>query len=145
MKTLLIFIISILILLIVFEMFCENTKLSGFIRFAFSALIVFSAMTFLVRGIDNISLNWAVSEGVEENHIELANSQKAYLENIIETRLHIEKDVECDVVLAYEIDANNVITYTLAEIYITRLNDEKVEAITKIVQEYIDCEVRVYV
>ena len=145
MKELLVFIISILILIIFFDMFCVHIRLSGFIKFAFSALIVFTALSFLTVIISRFPNNENHFNDISTKNETMALEQITYLEGIIETRLKIEEEIKSDVKITYNQEESGVIKYLLLEIYIEESQNIDKSKIEKIASEYLDCRVIVYV
>lgn len=145
MKELLTLIISIIILIILFELFCSSTKLSGFVKFAFSSLIVFSVAVFLVQTLNNYSFSGSAFEAESTENEQLIYEQVEYLEGIIETRIKLETDLESDVRILYEEDGDGDLNYLGIDVYLELASDEEIKEIKEIVSEYLDCQVNVYV
>lgn len=144
MRELLTLIISIIILIILFELFCSTTKLSGFVKFAFSSLIVFSVALFLVEALDNFSAFNNVLNGENSENKHLITEQVEYLEGIIETRIRLEENLESDVIILYE-ESNGNLNYLGIEVYLQTGSNEQVKEVEDLVDEYLDCQVNVYV
>lgn len=144
MRELLTLIISIIILIILFELFCSTTKLSGFVKFAFSSLIVFSVALFLVEALDNFSAFNNVLNGENSENKHLITEQVGYLEGIIETRIRLEENLESDVIILYE-ESNGNLNYLGIEVYLQTGSNEQVKEVEDLVNEYLDCQVNVYV
>ena len=144
MRELLTLIISIIILIILFELFCSTTKLSGFVKFAFSSLIVFSVALFLVEALDNFSDFNNVLNGENSENKHLITEQVEYLEGIIETRIRLEENLESDVIILYE-ESNGNLNYLGIEVYLQTGSNEQVKEVEDLVDEYLDCQVNVYV
>ena len=145
MKELLIFIISIIILLILFDMFCSNRKLTNFTKFIFASLVVFTTVSFLTKFITNLGDVDALQGDKNENANILIDEQIDYLESIIENRLEIEKGKQSEVVIEYVVDEGGRVEYSSINVYLTECENELKNEIEKIVKEYLDCQVNVYV
>lgn len=138
-KQLLYLIIIFITLNIILEIFLSGTKLDKFIRFVFSAVVVFFILN---ATIGFLTAKSSIGEIIQENNESIEynwQTQTEELEKIIVTRLRLEFDENVKLKLAYHIDENTIV-YDKMTIYNVK-NVNKVEDITKVINEYVDCEV----
>lgn len=138
-KQLLYLIIIFITLNIILEIFLSGTKLDKFIRFVFSAVVVFFILN---ATIGFLTAKSSIGEIIQENNESIEynwQTQTEELEKIIVTRLRLEFDENVKLKLAYHIDENTIV-YDKITIYNVK-NANKVEDITKVINEYVDCEV----
>lgn len=138
-KQLLYLIIIFITLNIILEIFLSGTKLDKFIRFVFSAVVVFFILN---ATIGFLTAKSSIGEIIQENNESIEynwQTQTEELEKIIVTRLRLEFDENVKLKLAYHIDENTIV-YDKMTIYNVK-NANKVEDITKVINEYVDCEV----
>ena len=138
-KQLLYLIIIFITLNIILEIFLSGTKLDKFIRFVFSAVVVFFILN---ATIGFLTAKSSIGEIIQENNESIEynwQTQTEELEKIIVTRLRLEFDENVKLKLAYHIDENTIV-YDKMTIYNVK-NVNKAEEITKVINEYVDCEV----
>ena len=138
-KQLLYLIIIFITLNIILEIFLSGTKLDKFIRFVFSAVVVFFILN---ATIGFLTAKSSIGEIIQENNESIEynwQTQTEELEKIIVTRLRLEFDENVKLKLAYHIDENTIV-YDKMTIYNVK-NVNKAEDITKVINEYVDCEV----
>lgn len=144
MKEILVYIVSVLILLVIFELFCADMKTSKFIKFAFSSIIAFLFATNILKSIQKLTQEDSfvfTEQSVEDS---LMYNQVLNLEKIIETRIKLEQDILSDVSISYS-NNEGVVDYDLIEVYAMGVTEEKKKIIESLVAEYLDCPVVVYV
>ena len=138
-KQLLYLIIIFITLNIILEIFLSGTKLDKFIRFVFSAVVVFFILN---ATIGFLTAKSSIGEIIQENNESIEynwQTQTEELEKIILTRLQLEFDENVKLKLAYHIDENAII-YDKVTVYKVE-NINKIDDITKVINEYVDCEV----
>lgn len=138
-KQLLYLIIIFITLNIILEIFLSGTKLDKFIRFVFSAVVVFFILN---ATIGFLTAKSSIGEIIQENNESIEYNwqiQTEELEKIIVTRLRLEFDENVKLKLAYHIDENTIVYDKITIYNVKKAN--KVEDITKVINEYVDCEV----
>ena len=138
-KQLLYLIIIFITLNIILEIFLSGTKLDKFIRFVFSAVVVFFILN---ATIGFLTAKSSIGEIIQENNESIEynwQTQTEELEKIIVTRLRLEFDENVKLKLAYHIDENTIVYDKMTIYNVKKAN--KVEDITKVINEYVDCEV----
>ena len=136
-------IISIILLLIVFELFCADMKISKFVKFAFSAMIAFLCATCIIKGVERIASAEDFLVVTENEGESIISDQITNLEKILSTRIKLECDVICEVKITYCNDGNETI-YELIEVFIKNSDNHNVNEIEKLIKEYLECPVVIY-
>ena len=144
LKEFLSLIISIIILLVIFELFCADMKIAKFIRFAFSTVMAFMMATYVIELVEKLSTEREPFIEMEQENDLLITSQINNLEKIIATRIKLEHNILCEVKISYSTSESGVV-YDLIEVYASGETELIKGSIEKLVREYLDCSVVVYV
>lgn len=142
MKEIIYLIMSLIVVNIMLELFTNGTKLYNFSKFMFSTVIVFSVFVICINAIFNIEEEWMLTPTTESQmDTSYYEKQVENLENIIETRLLIEFDGEMSVKLFYHLSENQI---DYDKVLVNKKGvDVLNEQITRVVNEYVDCEVEI--
>lgn len=142
MKEIIYLIMSLIVVNIMLELFTNGTKLYNFSKFMFSTVIVFSVFVICINAIFNIEEEWTLTPTTESQmDTSYHEKQVENLENIIETRLLIEFDGEMSVKLFYHLSENQI---DYDKVLVNKKGvDVLNEQITRVVNEYVDCEVEI--
>lgn len=142
MKEIIYLIMSLIVVNIMLELFTNGTKLYNFSKFMFSTVIVFSVFVICINAIFNIEEEWMLTPTTESQmDTSYYEKQVENLENIIETRLLIEFDGKMSVKLFYHLSENQI---DYDKVLVNKKGvDVLNEQITRVVNEYVDCEVEI--
>lgn len=140
MKEIIYLIILLIVVNLLMELFIGDAKLGKFIRFSFSAVLVFAVFF----NVCNIFLKDDFLEEIvtnEETIVDMSyfEEQVVSMEKIIENRLNLEFENVFDVHIDYLVEGSTIVYKNVLVKYNSLENID--EDIKKVVKTYVDCEV----